>query len=253
MKLVIVEDYADLSKEAARLIAREVSSHPSAVLGLATGGTPVGMYRELIKLHKEEGVDFSQVTSFNLDEYVGLPSHHPQSYRTYMMNHLFTHINLPVDRTNVPSGNAADLEAECARYEQAIAEAGGIDLQVLGIGNNGHIGFNEPGSKPDTTTRVVQLAESTIEANARYFDSIGEVPTQAVSMGIQTILGAKRILLLASGEAKADAVQHMLEGEMTPDVPASLLQQHPDVTVIVDREAASKLMAHTAEGANKRS
>jgi glucosamine-6-phosphate deaminase len=243
VKLVIVKDYNDMSKQAAKLIAEEVTRNPKTVLGLATGGTPVGMYRELVSLHQQDGVDFSQAQSFNLDEYVGLPSLHPQSYRTYMNENLFAHINLPAEKTHVPQGDAEDLEAECKRYEQAIAQAGGIDIQVLGIGNNGHIGFNEPGSAKDTTTRVVALTQSTIEANARYFDSIQEVPTQAVSMGIQTILGAKKIILLASGEAKAQAVSQMLEGEMTADVPASLLQLHPDVTVIVDEEAASVLSA----------
>lgn len=245
MKLVIVKDYDDLSKQAARLIADEVTRRPATILGLATGGTPVGMYRELIAIHQKEGVDFSQASSFNLDEYVGLPGTHPQSYRTYMDENLFSHINLPADKTNIPRGDVKDLGAECKRYEQAIVAAGGIDIQVLGIGNNGHIGFNEPGSTKDTTTRVVQLTDSTIEANARYFDTVEEVPTQAVSMGIQTILGAKKIILLASGKAKAEAVQRMLEGEATPDVPASLLQQHPDVTVIVDEEAASALSAKT--------
>lgn len=243
VKLVIVKDYNDMSKQAAKLIAEEVTRNPKTVLGLATGGTPVGMYRELVSLHQQDSVDFSQAQSFNLDEYVGLPSLHPQSYRTYMNENLFAHINLPAEKTHVPQGDAEDLEAECKRYEQAIAQAGGIDIQVLGIGNNGHIGFNEPGSTKDTTTRVVALTQSTIEANARYFDSIQEVPTQAVSMGIQTILGAKKIILLASGEAKAQAVSQMLEGEMTADVPASLLQLHPDVTVIVDEEAASVLSA----------
>lgn len=243
VKLVIVKDYNDMSKQAAKLIAEEVTRNPKTVLGLATGGTPVGMYRELVSLHQQDGVDFSQAQSFNLDEYVGLPSLHPQSYRTYMNENLFAHINLPAEKTHVPQGDAEDLEAECKRYEQAIAQAGGIDIQVLGIGNNGHIGFNEPGSTKDTTTRVVALTQSTIKANARYFDSIQEVPTQAVSMGIQTILGAKKIILLASGEAKAQAVSQMLEGELTADVPASLLQLHPDVTVIVDEEAASALSA----------
>ncbi len=245
MKLVITKDYDDLSKQAARLIADEVKQRPDTVLGLATGGTPVGMYRELIAIHQKEGVDFSQASSFNLDEYVGLSGQHPQSYRAYMDENLFDHINLPREKTNVPHGDAADLGAECKRYEQAIAAAGGIDIQVLGIGNNGHIGFNEPGSAKDTTTRVVQLTKSTIEANARYFDTIEEVPTQAISMGIRTILSAKKIVLLASGKAKAEAVQRMLEGEMTSDVPASLLQQHPDVTVIVDEEAAVALSANT--------
>jgi glucosamine-6-phosphate deaminase len=252
LKLVIVKDYQEMSRKAAELLASEVKQHPQTVLGLATGGTPVGMYRELIKLHEDEGIDFSQAQSFNLDEYVGLSSAHPQSYRAYMQENLFQHINLPADKTHVPTGDAADLDKECARYEEAIREAGGIDIQVLGIGNNGHIGFNEPGSSAESTTRVVQLTESTIEANARYFASVEEVPTQAVSMGIKTILGAKKVVLLASGEAKAQAVRLMVEGEPTADVPASLLQLHPDVTVIVDEAAASQLTVAATSVENKR-
>ena len=252
MKLVIVKDYQEMSRKAAELLAAEVKQHPQTVLGLATGGTPVGMYRELIKLHEDEGIDFSQAQSFNLDEYVGLSSAHPQSYRAYMQENLFQHINLPAEKTHVPAGDAADLDKECARYEEAIREAGGIDIQVLGIGNNGHIGFNEPGSSAESTTRVVQLTESTIEANARYFASVEEVPTQAVSMGIKTILGAKKVVLLASGETKAQAVRLMLEGEPTADVPASLLQLHPDVTVIVDEAAASQLTVAATSVENKR-
>lgn len=245
MKLLLVEGYQEMSKVAAQLFAQEVKRKPDLVLGLATGGTPVGMYEELIRMHRTEGLSFSQATSFNLDEYVGLDAQHPQSYRTYMQEHLFGQIDMAAERTNIPRGDAQDLEQECSRYEQAIAEAGGIDIQVLGIGTNGHIGFNEPGSSASSKTRVVQLTPSTIEANARFFESVEEVPTQAVSMGIATILGAKKIVLLASGEAKAQAVRDMLEGEMTPDVPASLLQMHDDVTVIVDAPAASLLSAVT--------
>ncbi|WP_432774876.1 glucosamine-6-phosphate deaminase [Brevibacillus gelatini] len=252
MKLVIVKDYQEMSRKAAELLAQEVKNNPQTVLGLATGGTPVGMYRELVKLHQVEGIDFSQASSFNLDEYVGLSPEHPQSYRAYMQENLFCHINLPKDKAHIPAGDAPDLEKECARYEEAIREAGGIDIQVLGIGNNGHIGFNEPGSSAESTTRVVQLTQSTIEANARYFASIEEVPVQAVSMGIKTILGAKKIVLLASGEAKAEAVRLMLEGEPTADVPASLLQLHPDVTVIVDEAAASQLDVAAAGSEDKR-
>ncbi|WP_312112261.1 glucosamine-6-phosphate deaminase [Brevibacillus reuszeri] len=252
MKLIIVKDYGELGKKAAGLVADEVKSNPKVVLGLATGGTPVGMYRELIKLHQEESIDFSQASSFNLDEYVGLAATHPQSYRAYMQENLFDHINLPAGHTHVPTGDAADLQQECASYETAIREAGGIDIQVLGIGNNGHIGFNEPGSSVESTTRVVQLTESTIEANARYFASIEEVPTQAISMGIKTILGAKKVVLLASGETKAEAVRLMLEGEATADVPASLLQHHQDVTVIVDEAAASQLTVAAANTEDKR-
>lgn len=245
VKLLLVEGYQEMSKVAAQLFAQEVKRKPDLVLGLATGGTPVGMYEELIRMHRTEGLSFSQATSFNLDEYVGLDAQHPQSYRTYMQEHLFGQIDMAAERTNIPRGDAQDLEQECSRYEQAIAEAGGIDIQVLGIGTNGHIGFNEPGSSASSKTRVVQLTPSTIEANARFFESVEEVPTQAVSMGIATILGAKKIVLLASGEAKAQAVRDMLEGEMTPDVPASLLQMHDDVTVIVDAPAASLLSAVT--------
>lgn len=245
VKLLLVEGYQEMSKVAAQLFAQEVKRKPDLVLGLATGGTPVGMYEELIRMHRTEGLSFSQATSFNLDEYVGLEAQHPQSYRTYMQEHLFGQIDMAAERTNIPRGDAQDLEQECSRYEQAIAEAGGIDIQVLGIGTNGHIGFNEPGSSASSKTRVVQLTPSTIEANARFFESVEEVPTQAVSMGIATILGAKKIVLLASGEAKAQAVRDMLEGEMTPDVPASLLQMHDDVTVIVDAPAASLLSAVT--------
>lgn len=250
MKLVVVKNYVELSKKAAEILAQEVKANPKTVLGLATGGTPIGMYRELIKLTEVEGIDFSQASSFNLDEYVGLVPTHPQSYRAYMQENLFKHINLPAEKTQVPRGDAADLLAECSRYEEAIRLAGGIDIQVLGIGNNGHIGFNEPGSPADSVTRVVQLTDSTIEANARYFDSIEEVPTQAVSMGIKTILGAKKVVLLASGAAKAEAVRLMLEGEASAVVPASLLQLHADVTVIVDEDAASELTAKALAGAN---
>lgn len=249
MKLWVVEDYQRLSRLAADFLARAINRKPDIVLGLATGGTPVGMYRELVRMHREEGVDFSRVTSFNLDEYVGLPPGHPQSYRTYMQENLFGQVNMDQTRTHLPRGDAQDLAAECERYEREIARAGGIDIQVLGIGRNGHIGFNEPGSAADTTTRVVELTRSTVEANARYFDAPEQVPTQAVSMGIKTILGAKRILLLAHGPSKAEAVQRMLEGEITPELPASLLRHHPDVTVIVDREAASLLSAETLAGA----
>jgi glucosamine-6-phosphate deaminase len=248
MKLVIVKDYAELSRKAAEMLVSEVKANSKTVFGLATGGTPVGMYRELIKLSQAQNIDFSQASSFNLDEYVGLSSTHPQSYRSYMQENLFNHINIPAEKTHVPVGNTTDHLAECARYEEAIRLAGGIDIQVLGIGNNGHIGFNEPGSPAESLTRVVQLTDSTIEANARYFDSVEQVPTQAVSMGIKTILGAKKVVLLASGEAKAEAVRLMLEGEPTADVPASLLQLHSDVTVIVDHEAASKLTTSVLAG-----
>ena len=249
MKVLLVEGYQEMSKVAGQLFAQEVRSKADLVLGLATGGTPVGMYAELIRMHQEEGLDFSQATSFNLDEYVGLSSEHPQSYRMYMQENFFGQVNIDPRKTHIPRGDVQDLGAECSRYEQSIVAAGGIDIQVLGIGNNGHIGFNEPGSAPDTRTRVVQLTMSTIEANARYFEAVDEVPTQAISMGIQTIMSAKKIVLLASGVAKAEAVRNMLEGEVTPAVPASLLRSHPDVTVVVDEQAASQLSPATIGGA----
>ncbi|CAM5783717.1 glucosamine-6-phosphate deaminase [Brevibacillus borstelensis] len=247
MKWKIVENYEELSAEAARLVAMQVKKKPDSVLGLATGSTPVGMYKELARMYRVENLDFSRITTFNLDEYVGLSVDHPQSYHVFMQEHFFRHVNLLPEHTHIPSGDASDLATECTRYEQAIKAAGGIDVQILGIGGNGHIGFNEPGSAADSRTRVVQLAQRTIEDNARFFSSIEEVPTAAVSMGIQTILEARKIVLLASGESKAEAVHRMLEGEPTAEVPASLLQQHPDVVVIMDRSAASRLSAECKE------
>lgn len=241
MRWLIVEDYEALSGEAAELVAREVREKPDAVLGLATGSTPVGMYQELIRQHQAGNLDFSRITTFNLDEYVGLSATHPQSYRVFMHETFFQHVNVQPERIHIPCGDAADLDEECDRYERAIQAAGGIDLQILGIGGNGHIGFNEPGSPVSSRTRVVDLAQRTITDNARFFASIEEVPTKAVTMGIQTILEAKKIVLLACGASKAEAMQRMLEGEITPDVPASLLREHPDVTVIMDRQAAARL------------
>ncbi|MEJ8543725.1 glucosamine-6-phosphate deaminase [Brevibacillus borstelensis] len=243
MKWKIVQNYEELSAEAARLVAEQVKAKPDSVLGLATGSTPVGMYKELARLHRIENLDLSRIMTFNLDEYVGLSADHPQSYHVYMRDNFFRHVNLLPEHTHIPSGDASDLTMECTRYEQAIKDAGGIDVQILGIGGNGHIGFNEPGSEADSRTRVVQLAQRTIEDNARFFSSIEEVPKAAVSMGIQTILDARKIVLLASGQSKAEAVHRMLEEEPTPDVPASLLQRHPDVVVIMDRPAASRLSA----------
>ncbi|MCD6444643.1 glucosamine-6-phosphate deaminase [Candidatus Bathyarchaeota archaeon] len=241
MKVLIVKNYEELSLETALRIAEAVRSKPDIVLGLATGGTPLGCYRELIRMHREEGLSFSRVTTFNLDEYVGLPPSHPQSYHYYMFHNFFDHVDVRRENVHIPDGMAEDLDEECRRYEEAIKRAGGIDLQLLGIGRNGHIGFNEPGSPFDSRTRVVKLSEQTRKDNARFFNSIDEVPTHAITMGIGTIMEARRIILIASGEAKAEAIAKAVKGPKTVDVPASVLQDHPDCLFIVDKEAASLL------------
>ena len=222
------------------LLVAQVRTKPGSVLGLATGSTPLGVYKLLAEYH-QAGVDFSRVITFNLDEYIGLAPDHPQSYRYYMEENLFSKINIKQENTHVPSGIAPDLEAECRRYEEAIRQAGGIDLQLLGIGSNGHIGFNEPGTPFDSTTQIVDLTESTIRDNSRFFDSPDEVPTQAVSMGIKSIMQAKSIVLIASGGSKADAVCAAVHGPVTPEVPASVLQLHPSVTIVVDQAAGGRL------------
>jgi glucosamine-6-phosphate deaminase len=241
MKIVVCPTPEQASKEVARLIAEQVQQKPDCVLGLATGGTPVGAYRELIDMNRRGEVDFQAVTSFNLDEYIGLPGDHPQSFRAFMDEQLFNSINIDRERTFVPNGLAEDISAHCAEYEECIRAAGGIDLQLLGIGHNGHIAFNEPGSPADSRTRQVDLTEDTIKQNARFFDSVDEVPKHAITMGVATILEARSILLLATGEGKADAVQKMVEGPATESHPASLLQKHDAVTIVLDSAAASRL------------
>jgi len=240
MKVIVVKDYDAMSKAAADIFKEQIEKQPRSVLGLATGSTPMGMYEWLIKYH-QEGLDFSQVTTFNLDEYVGLAASHPASYRYFMEEKLFRHVNIPQEHINIPDGTAADLEAECRAYEEKIEKAGGIDLQVLGIGANGHIGFNEPGTPFEAITHVAELAPNTREANARFFNSTAEVPTHAFSMGIKTIMHARRIVLLANGGHKAEAVAAAVNGPVTPEVPASVLQLHPNVVFIVD-EAAGRLL-----------
>lgn len=239
--LVVCDTPEEAARRVAERIAEAIRSQPDIVLGLATGGTPVGVYRELIRMHREESLDFSQVTSFNLDEYVGLGPEHPQSYRSFMQQQLFDHVNIEPSRTHVPDGLAADVEAHARAYEAEIEAAGGIDLQLLGIGDNGHIAFNEPGSPPDSRTRRVDLTEETIQANSRFFSSIDEVPRHAITMGIGTILEAKRIVLMATGERKAEAVARAVEGPTDPESPASQLQRADDVTFVLDKAAASDL------------
>lgn len=241
MEIIIRENYEEMSQLAARLIARVVRNRPRAVLGLATGGTPEGCYAELVRMHREEGLDFSQIVTFNLDEYVGLPETHEQSYHRFMWDKLFDHINVTAANVHIPDGNAEDLHEACSEYEMQIDEHGGLDLQLLGIGTNGHIAFNEPGTSLGSRTRIKTLTEQTRKDNSRFFDSLEEVPRYAVSMGIGTILESSKLLLLASGANKADAVAAAVEGPITASVPASAIQLHPDVTVIVDRPAAAKL------------
>ncbi|MGI6149044.1 MAG: glucosamine-6-phosphate deaminase [Firmicutes bacterium] len=240
MQVLVTKDYAAMSRAAADIFKEHLKNHPQTVLGLATGSTPLGMYEWLIKYH-QDGLDFSQVTTFNLDEYIGLAGDHPASYRYFMEEHLFGHVNVPKERIFIPNGMAEDPEAECRAYDELIRKLGGIDLQVLGIGVNGHIGFNEPGTPFEATTHVAELTASTREANARFFASIDEVPTHAISMGIKSIMHARRIVLLANGEHKAEAVAAAVKGPVTPDLPASVLQLHPDVTFVVD-EAAGRLL-----------
>ncbi len=232
MKFIKVKTYEELSRKAALLIAAQMTVKPESVLGLATGSTPVGTYKELIKMNEAGDIDFSTVTSVNLDEYVGLDGTNDQSYRYFMNDNLFDHVNIRKDHTFVPNGCAEDLAAEGAAYDAMIKELGGIDLQLLGIGLDGHIGFNEPDEFFVGPTHEVKLDESTIEANARFFASIDDVPTTAITMGMMSIMQAKKVLLIANGEKKKDILEKSFFGPITPAVPASILQLHPDVTVI---------------------
>ena len=241
MKIYVAEDYQSMSRKAANIVSAQVILNPASVLGLATGSTPVGMYKQLIDWYNKGDLDFDQVKSVNLDEYVGLAPDHPQSYRYFMQTNFFDHINISPDNTNLPNGQAADLAAECQRYNQVIKSQGGIDVQLLGMGHNGHIGFNEPGDAFELETHVVDLTERTIEANARFFASPDEVPRQALTMGIKTIMQARQILVVVSGEDKADAVKAALTGPVTPKVPASILQMHPNVMLVADKAAMSKM------------
>ncbi|HDK7138126.1 TPA: glucosamine-6-phosphate deaminase [Clostridium botulinum] len=241
MRIIVVDNYEEMSKKAAAMIASQVILKPDSVLGLATGDTPIGMYKEIINIYKNEKMDFSKVRTFNLDEYYGLNREDPQSYYYYMINNLFNHVNIDKNNINIPNGMADNIEIECKEYERKIDKAGGIDLQILGIGVNGHIGFNEPNISFESETHLVNLNEKTIESNSRFFSSKEEVPTKAISMGIKSIIHSKKIILLACGQNKADAIFKAIEGKITPNIPASILQLHKDVVVIVDRKAASKL------------
>ena len=242
MKLIILENYEEASAEAANVMLDVIKNNPAATLGLATGSTPIKMYEYMVEDHKKNGTSYKDITSYNLDEYYGLSKDHPQSYYYFMQKYLFSKVDIKPENIHVPNGAGDDIQADVDKYNEMLA-ANPVDIQLLGIGSNGHIGFNEPGTSFDAVTHVVDLKQSTIEDNARlFFDGkIDEVPRQAVSMGISNIMHAKKVLLLAFGKGKAEAVKGMIEGPVTTDLPASALQNHPDVTVIVDKEAASLL------------
>ena len=242
MKIIRAKDYQDMSRKAANIISAQVIMKPDCVLGLATGGTPVGTYAQLVDWYNKGDLDFSEVTTVNLDEYRGLPKEHPQSYWYFMNENLFSKVNIDPAKTNLPDGTNLDTAAECARYNGIIHKLGGIDLQLLGIGTNGHIGFNEPGEAFELETHCIDLAPTTIEANKRFFDgNEALVPKQAYTMGIKTIMQARKVLVVANGKAKAQAVKDAVTGPVTPACPGSILQLHPDCILVADEEALSLL------------
>jgi glucosamine-6-phosphate deaminase len=241
MEVSIFPAYAEMSRAAAQEIADVLNAKPNAVLGMATGSTPLGVYQELVKMHRRGEIDFSHVTTFNLDEYVGLPVTHPQSYHHFMHENFFRQINIPAQNVHIPSGTTTNYRAFCEWYENRIRECGGIDLQILGIGSDGHIAFNEPGSSLSSRTRLKTLAKPTIDDNARFFERPEDVPIYAITMGVGTILEARQILLLANGAKKAQAVAAAVEGPVTSMITASALQMHPSAKAFLDESAASKL------------
>lgn len=239
MRIYKATDYKDMSRKAANIISAQIIMKPDCVLGLATGSTPIGTYAQLVEWYKKGDLDFSEVKTVNLDEYKGLDRFNEQSYYYFMYENLFKKVNIDMDNVNLPNGTEPDSEKECARYERKIHMLGGVDLQLLGLGHNGHIGFNEPNCQFDRETHCVDLTESTIEANKRFFASAEEVPRQAYTMGIKTIMQAKKILVVVSGEDKAEIVRNAFFGPITPEVPASVLQLHNDVTLVGDAAALS--------------
>ncbi|WP_313582294.1 glucosamine-6-phosphate deaminase [Lacrimispora sp.] len=241
MKLYRAKDYNDMSRKAANIISAQIIMKPSCVLGLATGSSPIGTYKQLIEWYNKGDLDFSKVKTANLDEYKGLTRDNDQSYYYFMRENLFRHVNIDEANTNIPNGMEADANKEAARYEEIIKDLGGVDLQLLGLGHNGHIGFNEPSDIFPKDTHIVDLQESTIEANKRFFASIDEVPRQAYTMGIGTIMRARKILLIVSGAEKADILHDVICGPVTSKVPASILQLHPDVTIVADEAALSRM------------
>jgi len=241
MKIYREKDYEAISLRAANILTAQLVLKQNSVLGLATGSSPIGTYKKLVENYKAGEISFRDVRTVNLDEYKGLKDNDPNSYHYFMQENLFSHIDIDPENVHLLSGVAEDSDLECEKYERMIRAIGGIDMQLLGIGRNGHIGFNEPDSSFTVNTHVVDLTESTIEANSRLFDDISQVPRQALSMGIGTIMHAKRILLIANGESKADAIAKVVAGPVTPEVPGSILQLHPDVTIVADDKALSKL------------
>lgn len=241
MRVYITKDYDELSKRAAAIVAQQIRQKPNSVLGLPTGSTPIGPYKELIRMHREEGLDFSKVTTFNMDEYYGLSPDHEQSYHYFMRQNLFNHINIDPRNVHIPNGRAEDVNAFCQWYEDEIRRRGGIDLQLAGIGSDGHIAFNEPGSSLGSRTRIKTLTQQTIEDNARFFEKPEDVPQYALTVGVGTVMEARKILFMANGEKKADIIAKFIEGPVTAEVTASVLQMHPWVTVILDKAAGSRL------------
>lgn len=241
MNVVVVKNYYEISIQSAQLIAKQITKKKNSVLGLATGQTPVGMYQELIKMFKRGDIDFSEVRTFNLDEYYGLPSKHPQSYHYYMWDTFFKYINIKKENIHLLNGATENIKEECNQYEILIQKHGGIDLQILGIGDNGHLGFNEPAIGLNSKTHLVNLSEETIQANSQYFDDIQKIPRQALTMGIGTIMKAKKIVLLANGRKKSQAIERTIHGPVSTEVPATVLQLHNNVLLIIDEEAASQI------------
>ena len=239
MRIIRTKNYDEMSRKAAAIIAAQVIHKPNCVLGLATGGTPVGTYKNLVEWYKSGDLDFSEVSTVNLDEYRGLPREHRESYWSFMHRNLFDHVNIPQDRINLPDGTNMDADAECKRYDAVIASMGGVDLQLLGIGHDGHIGFNDPSDAFDMGTHCVDLTEETIEANKRFFASRDEVPRQAYTMGTHTIMSARKVLMIVSGRDKAEIIKKAFFGPVTPHVPASILQMHPNFVLVADEDALS--------------
>ena len=248
MLVEVLKDYDAVSERAAQIVAAQVRRKPDSVVGFATGSTPLGLYQRLVTLYRDKGLDFSKVTTFNLDEYVGLPPSHSQSYHHFMWSNLFRHVNVDESKVYIPHGMADDIDYFCEWYEKQIAKAGGIDLQILGIGANGHLAFNEPGSSLGSRTRIKTLTQNTVRDNARFFERGEEVPRFAITMGIGTIMEARKLLLVASGEGKAGALRATLEGPISAMVPATIVQLHRFAHVIVDEAAASRLEYEHQEG-----
>ncbi|WP_432403554.1 glucosamine-6-phosphate deaminase [Wukongibacter sp. M2B1] len=241
MRIICVNNYDEMSEKAANIVASQIILKPDSVLGLATGSTPIGMYNHIVKAYESGKISFQNVTTFNLDEYLNLDKNNAQSYYFYMRKNLYDKVDISIENINIPDGITDNIQEECIRYEKEIRNKGGIDIQVLGIGRNGHIGFNEPDIKFEALTHMVNLDDQTIKDNSRFFDTVKEVPTKAISMGIKTIMRARKIVLLASGKEKANCIYEAIYGKITPNLPASVLQLHPDVVFVLDKEAASKL------------